>query len=142
MFAISVIDTISSYNSVLPEAKRRSSSSGARSKWSSIGLLPRLVIMRISVIPDCTASSTMYWIAGLSTIGSISFGIDLEAGRTRVPRPAAGMIALVTFIRFPPLNDRVMPVKKQFSITAFNINPPIPDSVTKAGFCSNDQVWH
>src|SRR5690606_32395649 len=34
------------------------------------------------------------WIAGLSTIGSISLGVDFVAGRNRVPRPAAGMTAL------------------------------------------------
>ena len=28
-----------------------------------------------------TASSTMYWIAGLSTMGSISLGMDLVAGK-------------------------------------------------------------
>jgi hypothetical protein len=33
--------------------------------------------------------------AGLSTTGSISFGIALVAGRNRVPNPAAGMTALV-----------------------------------------------
>ena len=42
-----------------------------------------------------TASSTTYWIAGLSTTGSISFGIAFVAGRNRVPRPAAGITALV-----------------------------------------------
>jgi hypothetical protein len=42
------------------------------------------------------ASSTTYWIAGLSTTGSISFGVALVAGRKRVPSPAAGITALVT----------------------------------------------
>src|SRR5450759_4070625 len=37
-----------------------------------------------------------YWIAGLSTIGSISLGVAFVAGRNRVPRPAAGTTALVT----------------------------------------------
>ncbi len=46
--------------------------------------------------PAETASSTTYWIAGLSTTGSISFGVAFVAGRKRVPRPAAGMTALVT----------------------------------------------
>ena len=31
-------------------------------------------------------------------IGSISFGIDLVAGNTRVPRPAAGITAFLIFI--------------------------------------------
>ena len=40
------------------------------------------------------ASSTAYWMRGLSTTGSISFGICLVAGRKRVPRPATGSTAL------------------------------------------------
>src|SRR5699024_8193475 len=43
-----------------------------------------------------TASSTTYWIAGLSTTGNISFGVALVVGRNRVPSPAAGMTAFVT----------------------------------------------
>src|ERR1700756_157376 len=35
---------------------------------------------------------------GLSTIGSISLGCALVAGRKRVPRPAAGKTALRTFM--------------------------------------------
>jgi hypothetical protein len=57
--------------------------------------LLRPVIIRTSVRPAATASSTTYSIAGLSTTGSISFGVALVAGRNRVPRPAAGMTALV-----------------------------------------------
>jgi hypothetical protein len=38
------------------------------------------------------------WINGLSTIVSISFGIALVAGRTRVPRPATGKTALRIFM--------------------------------------------
>src|SRR6185369_1070759 len=51
--------------------------------------------MSTSVSPAATASSTTYWMAGLSTTGSISFGIALVAGRKRVPSPAAGITALV-----------------------------------------------
>src|SRR3954452_22378759 len=51
--------------------------------------------MRTSSRPADTASSTTYWIAGLSTTGSISLGVALVAGRNRVPRPAAGMTALL-----------------------------------------------
>src|SRR3954468_1831902 len=58
--------------------------------------LPRPVTMRMSRIPARTASSTTYWMAGRSTTGSISLGCALVAGRKRVPRPAAGMTALVT----------------------------------------------
>src|SRR5579875_594861 len=47
-------------------------------------------------MPECRASSTPYWIIGLSTIGSISLGWALVAGRKRVPRPAAGNTALRT----------------------------------------------
>jgi hypothetical protein len=41
-------------------------------------------------------SSTTYWICGLSTTGSISFGCAFVAGRKRVPKPAAGSTALRT----------------------------------------------
>src|SRR3954469_12608113 len=46
--------------------------------------------------PARAHSSTTYWMAGLSTTGSISLGVALVAGRNRVPRPAAGMTAFVT----------------------------------------------
>src|SRR5689334_20857167 len=49
-------------------------------------------------MPDATASSTPYWMIGLSTSGSISFGCALVAGRKRVPRPAAGKTAFRTLI--------------------------------------------
>src|ERR1700681_4701625 len=47
-------------------------------------------------MPAARASSTAYWISGLSTTGSISFGIALVAGRKRVPRPPTGKTALRT----------------------------------------------
>src|SRR5450631_765943 len=46
-------------------------------------------------MPAATASSTAYWMRGLSTIGIISLGEALVAGRKRVPRPATGKTALV-----------------------------------------------
>jgi len=46
-------------------------------------LLPEIII--ISSIPDFMASSTIYWIVGLSTIGSISLGCAFVAGRNLVP---------------------------------------------------------
>src|SRR5690349_24548251 len=49
-------------------------------------------------IPASLASSNTYWINGLSTMVSISFGIALVAGRTRVPRPATGKTALRIFM--------------------------------------------
>ena len=45
-----------------------------------------------------SASSTTYWMTGLSSTGSISLGVHLVAGRKRVPRPAAGMIAFMAFL--------------------------------------------
>ncbi|PAV92451.1 hypothetical protein WR25_18432 [Diploscapter pachys] len=66
------------------------------SKWSSSACLPRPVTKMICSIPASSASSTAYWISGLSTTVSISFGIALVAGRNRVPRPATGKIALRT----------------------------------------------
>ena len=41
-------------------------------------------------IPAATASSTAYWMIGLSTSGSISLGCALVAGRKRVPQPGGG----------------------------------------------------
>ncbi|CPK90714.1 Uncharacterised protein [Bordetella pertussis] len=41
--------------------------------------LLRPVTKMRSVIPAATASSTAYWIRGLSTTGSISFGMALVA---------------------------------------------------------------
>src|SRR6266567_2462411 len=83
-------------SSSLPLRSRKCSSSKLRSKWSSIARLLRPVMMRMSSIPAFTASSTTYWIAGLSTTGSISLGELFVAGRNRVPSPAAGMTALRT----------------------------------------------
>jgi len=47
------------------------------------------------VTPASIASSTAYWMSGLSTIGNISLGLALVAGRKRVPRPATGNTAAV-----------------------------------------------
>src|SRR5580692_3575893 len=66
---------------------------------------PRPVMMMIWSQPEAMASSTPYWMMGLSTRGSISLGWALVAGRKRVPRPAAGKTALRTFaagMRFHP----------------------------------------
>src|SRR5947199_4234015 len=57
----------------------------------------RPVTKIISVMPAAAASSTAYWISGLSTIGSISFGLALVTGRKRLPSPATGNTALVIF---------------------------------------------
>src|ERR1700738_3257746 len=58
--------------------------------------LPPPVTMITCSIPLAIASSTPYWMVGLSTSGSISFGWALVTGRKRVPRPAAGKISLRT----------------------------------------------
>src|SRR5438034_6171137 len=94
----------SASSSFLPFSASTPSSSQARSKWSSIAPLPRPVMIRMSSSPARTASSTTYWMAGLSTTGSISLGWALDAGRNRVPSPAAGMTALRIFTLFPPNN--------------------------------------
>src|SRR5437868_5443853 len=53
--------------------------------------------------PAAIASSTAYWISGLSTTGNISFGLALVAGRNRVPRPATGNTAfLILSMKLPP----------------------------------------
>src|SRR5689334_6606235 len=85
--------------SVLPCCSRKNSSSKLRSKWSSMARLPRPVMMRMSVRPAATASSTTYWIDGLSTTGNISLGWLFVAGRKRVPSPAAGMTAFFSPLR-------------------------------------------
>src|SRR6266446_8980657 len=78
---------------LLPRASA-SSSSGLRSKWSSIDDFPRPITTITCPAPAFTASSTISWMVGVSTMGSISFGTALVAGRNRVPRPAAGMTTL------------------------------------------------
>src|SRR5215471_7131914 len=79
---------------VWPRAARWRSRSQETSKWSSIAFLPLPVTMMIELSPEATASSITYWMIGLSTSGSISFGCAFVAGRKRVPRPAAGKTAL------------------------------------------------
>jgi hypothetical protein len=65
--------------------------------------LLRPVMKTMWVMPAATASSTAYWMSGLSTTGSISLGLALVAGRKRVPMPATGNTALVTRVNLPPL---------------------------------------
>src|SRR5215203_6142029 len=67
-----------------------------------MAFLPRPVTRMMLSTPDATASSTPYWMIGLSTSGSISLGCALVAGRNRVPHPAAGKTALRT--RIEPRN--------------------------------------
>src|SRR5215472_653009 len=58
--------------------------------------LLRPVMKIMSTMPAAAASSTAYWISGLSTMGSISLGLALVTGRKRLPRPATGKTALLT----------------------------------------------
>src|SRR5687767_14530183 len=60
--------------------------------------LLRPVTNTISVMPAAAASSTAYWMSGLSTIGSISFGLALVTGRKRLPSPATGNTAFLSFL--------------------------------------------
>src|SRR6202022_1201918 len=53
--------------------------------------LPRPFTSTPSSAPARSASSPMSWMVGTSTMGSISFGTALVAGRKRVPSPAAGI---------------------------------------------------
>src|SRR5574341_2266658 len=92
--AISAMSRICCRSSTFPVRSRCASSSGAMSKWSTIESLPRAQTRITSRTPALTASATMCWIVGTSTIGSSSFGTALVAGRKRVPSPAAGMTAL------------------------------------------------
>src|SRR5919199_3032837 len=59
---------------------------------------PRPVMTRMSVIPAPTASSTTYWMVGLSMTGTISLGWLFVAGRNLVPSPAAGITAFLTLV--------------------------------------------
>src|SRR3954470_11549241 len=82
--------------SISPFSSSSRSSSYERSKWSSIARFWLDVTMITCSIPAATASSTAYWITGLSTSGSISLGCAFVAGRNLVPQPAAGKTAFRT----------------------------------------------
>src|SRR3972149_8861848 len=89
-----------------------------------MAFFPRPVTRMMSWLPEATASSTAYWIVGLSTMGSISLGWALVSGRNRVPSPAAGKaafrIVMLSLLgdsshdfnhpdQVPPDTDRPMP---------------------------------
>src|SRR2546423_1536722 len=83
--------------------RRGSSSVGAARRWlgGESASNPPLwgdEISSTSEAPAAAASSTTYWIVGLSRTGSSSFATALAAGSMRVPRPAAGMTTLLTLI--------------------------------------------
>src|SRR5829696_6251522 len=65
-----------------------------------------LVTMITCSMPAATASSTAYWMTGLSTSGSISLGCAFVAGRKRVPQPAAGKTAFRTRIELRKTRGR------------------------------------
>ena len=94
---VQMAGTIAAYYSVgsEPDTRRLVYALWKRGSYVLLPLL-RPVMSSTSSSPAATASSTTYWIAGLSTTGSISLGVALVAGRNLVPRPAAGMTALVT----------------------------------------------
>ena len=73
-----------------PRASSRCSSSKLTSKWSSIALLPRPVTMMMFCTPERMASSTPYWMSGLSTSGSISLGGLWWQGGSGFPSPPPG----------------------------------------------------
>src|SRR6266536_3469125 len=81
------------------------------------------VTMITCSMPAATASSTAYWMTGLSTRGSISLGWALVAGRNRVPQPAAGKTALR--IRIEPRNP--VPGSAGIAPTGFGKAPPVRD---------------
>src|SRR3989337_1324135 len=58
-----------------------------------MAFLPRPVTRMMLATPEASASSTPYWMMGVSTSGSISFGCAFVAGRNLVPSPAAGKTA-------------------------------------------------
>ena len=98
MLAIWAMDRICLRSSVLPVRSRWASSSPAMSKWSTIDSFPLAQMSMMSRTPAATASATMYWMVGVSTMGSSSLGTALVAGRNRVPSPAAGITALRTLV--------------------------------------------
>src|SRR5215218_6895084 len=85
-----------SASAALPLASREASSSGAGSKYCSTAGLLRLLTTTMWSIPAPSASSITSCRVGVSPIGSSSLGTDFDAGRNRVPIPAAGMTALRT----------------------------------------------
>src|SRR5205809_967828 len=64
--------------------------------------LLRPVAKIISVMPAAAASSTAYWMSGLSTTGIISLGLALVTGRKRLPTPATGNTAFLSLVISAP----------------------------------------
>ena len=101
-----------------PQCRCRGAGVGARRKTrcrardSQSGKLPRRcrrsdsrsrsccvpVTKRIWRMPAVASSSTTWWTTGRRPTGSISLDRDLVVGRSRVPRPATGTMALAMFM--------------------------------------------
>src|SRR5947207_15645186 len=99
--------------------------------------LLRPVTKIISVMPAAAASSTAYWMSGLSTIGSISFGLALVTGRNRLPRPATGNTA---FFSFTPMASQLV---QDFDEFLFFEDPDAEGArlvELRAGFLARDHV--
>src|SRR5215472_6940921 len=86
---------------------------------------PRPVTITIWSQPADRASSTPYWMLGLSTRGSISLGWALVAGRKRVPNPAAGNTALRTFIISAVFGRQSSLVSQKVIVPLTRISPKV-----------------
>ncbi len=73
-------------------------------------LLGDIYLKIISLNPASMISSTMYWIIGFVTMGSISLGIALVAGNILVPSPAIGTITFFKLLVF-----KILPLNKAYN---------------------------
>ena len=78
----------------LPRASRVPSRTRSSTKCATTLSLPSEVTITNRSAPASAASSATNSMPGVSTTGSNSLGTVLVAGRKRVPRPAAGTIAV------------------------------------------------
>ena len=78
----------------LPRDSRVCSSTRSSTKCATTPSLPGDVMISSRSAPADLASSATNSIPGVSTTGRSSFGTVLVAGRKRVPKPAAGTIAV------------------------------------------------
>src|SRR5689334_17602686 len=94
----------------------------------------------ISVMPAATASSTAYWISGLSTMGSISFGWALVAGRKRLPRPATGNTAFLIALILTPFQYSFRQQRQQTGFVEHGHAQALGLGQLAAGFLASHQV--
>src|SRR5690625_2012069 len=78
----------------LPRASRVPSSTRSSTKCATTPSLPSEVTITSRSAPASAASAATSSMPGVSTTGSNSLGTVLVAGRNRVPRPAAGTMAV------------------------------------------------